>query len=182
MVPQGWKGRGGVNLLPLLGVHLDPFGANVCVKHLQEGTHTLPWDPLTPYLVPQGFSWWRKPVEADFPGAEGMGIGIQRRTQAAFGGLGDLGQASHRGDTIHQLCRQGSLHQCQSSPSDEKEGSVSLSALPCHAVINTLFMLLTHLMTVLLVQPQEPPCTIHGKILPLRYLYGFSFNISRKRN
>lgn len=38
-----------------------------------------------------------------------------------------------------------------------------LSALPCHAVINPLFMLLTHLMTVFLVQPQEAPRTTHGK-------------------
>lgn len=123
-----------MNLLSLLGVYLDPFGTNVCVKHLQEGTHTPPWDPLTPYLVPKGFSWWRKPVEADFPGAEGTGIRIKWCTQAAFGRLGDLGQASHRGDTIHQLCRQESLYQCQSSPWMKKEGSVPLSALPCHAV------------------------------------------------
>lgn len=111
-----------MNFLPLLGVYLDPFGTNVCVKHRTwKRGPTLPWDPLTPYLVPQGFSWWRKPVEADFPGAEGTGIGIKRCTQAAFGGLGDLGQASHQGDTIHQLCRQESLLQCQFSPLDEKE-------------------------------------------------------------
>lgn len=70
------------------------------------------WDPhpplgstFSPYLVPQGFSWRRKPAEADFPGAESLGTGIQRCTQAAFGGLGDLGHASQRGDAIHHLCR-----------------------------------------------------------------------------
>lgn len=44
-----------MNFLPLLGVYLDPFGTNVCVKHLQEGTHTLPeiHSPLT--LYPRGF-------------------------------------------------------------------------------------------------------------------------------
>lgn len=111
------------------------FGCtNVCVKHPQEGTHTPPWAPLSPYLVPQQFSWWRKPVEADFPGAEGTGVGIQWCTQAAFGGLGDLGQASHRGDTIHQLCRQQSLHQCQSSPGMEKK-EVCLSQLSCDKYI-----------------------------------------------
>lgn len=86
----------------------------VCVKHLQDRTHTLPRDSLTPHLVPQGFSWWRKPAEADFPGAESIGIGVKWCTQAAFWGLGDLAQASHRGDTIHHLCRhkEERTHQC----------------------------------------------------------------------
>lgn len=73
------------HLLPILSAQVT-----LCMKHLQDRTHTLPKDAPTTYLVPQRFSWWRKPTEADFPGTESMGIGIQRCTQTAFGGLGDL--------------------------------------------------------------------------------------------
>lgn len=165
-------------LAPFLGVYLDPFGTNVCVKHLQEGSHTLSWDPLTPYLVPQGFSRWRKPVEADFPGAEGTGIGIQRCTQAAFWGLGDLAQASHRGDTIHQLCRQERSHQRQSCPLGERRTCASLStALPC-----------CDKSIIYVIDPLDDsfPCPATGstthhswQVLPVPYFYGFSLKFPR---
>lgn len=177
MVPQGWKGPERVNLLPLLGVYLYPFGTNVCMKHLQEGTHTLPWDPLIPYLVPQGFSWWRKPVEADFPGAEGTGIRIEWCTQAAFGGLGDLAQASHRRDTIHQLCRQERSHKSQSSPLDEKEGS---TALPC---CNEYIIYVIYPLDDTFAGPATGTTTHHSwQVLPLPYFYGFSFKFPKKRD
>lgn len=85
-----------MSLLPSLGIFPSlSTQMTVCAKYLQEGTHTPPWGPLTPYLVPQRFSRWRKPAEADFPGAESVGIGIQRCAQAALGRLGDLAHASH---------------------------------------------------------------------------------------
>lgn len=67
----------------------------VCVKHACGTGPTRPRDPRAPYLVPERFSWWRKPAEADFPGAESVGTGIKRCAQAALGGLGHLAHASH---------------------------------------------------------------------------------------
>lgn len=97
----------------------------------------LPWYPLTPYLVPQRLSRWRKPTEVDFLGAQSLGAGIKGCAQAAFGRLGELAHASQRGDTIHHLCghEEERTLQCQSSKEMETKEMGIFLTLPVHSAL-----------------------------------------------
>lgn len=114
----------------LLGVSSPhPFSTSdhACAADTGWAPHPPLGSTLPPYLVTQGFSWRRKPAEADLPGAESLGIGIQWCTQAAFGGLGDLAHASQWGDTIHHLCRHEEESTSVPVPrEDGEEGNVPL--------------------------------------------------------